>query len=159
MVHYLTIILFDYHIYIYIYIYTYINTYIYILYIYIYIKSFGNPWGNSIYTMFITNNHDLFPFWLRENLVKYQKVSKYYVQDCRSTRDCIYIYKIYILFLYIYVCVYTVTCTYTILDIIFWDFLIFYQIFFLPQVKRSVIISNKHGICRVTLRVAEWIKT
>ena len=28
---------------------------------------------------------------------------------------------------------------------IFWDFLIFYQIFFSPQVKRSAIISNKHG--------------
>ena len=28
----------------------------------------------------------------------------------------------------------------------FWDFLILYQIFLSPQVKRSVIISNKHGI-------------
>ena len=28
----------------------------------------------------------------------------------------------------------------------FWDFLMFYPIFLLPQVKRSVIISNKHGI-------------
>ena len=28
----------------------------------------------------------------------------------------------------------------------FWDFLMFYQIFFSPQVKRSTIISNKHGI-------------
>ena len=36
--------------------------------------------------------------------------------------------------------------TTTIMDIIFRDFLIFYQIFFSPQVKRSVIISNKHGI-------------
>ena len=33
-----------------------------------------------------------------------------------------------------------------IMDIIFWDFLIPYQIFFSPQVKRTVIISNKHGI-------------
>ena len=32
------------------------------------------------------------------------------------------------------------------LYILFWDFLILYQIFFSPQVKRSVIISNKHGI-------------
>ena len=32
----------------------------------------------------------------------------------------------------------------TIMDIMFWDFLILYQIFFSPQVKRSVIISNKH---------------
>ena len=32
------------------------------------------------------------------------------------------------------------------MEIIFWDFLIIYQIFFSPQVKRSVIISNKHGI-------------
>ena len=30
--------------------------------------------------------------------------------------------------------------------IIFWDFLMFYQIFFLFQVKWSVIIGNKHGI-------------
>ena len=34
----------------------------------------------------------------------------------------------------------------TIMVIIFWDFLIFYQIFLSPQMKRSVIISNKHGI-------------
>ena len=32
------------------------------------------------------------------------------------------------------------------MDIIFWDFLILYQIFFSQQVKQSVIISNKHGI-------------
>ena len=32
------------------------------------------------------------------------------------------------------------------MDIVFWDFLILYQIFFLPQVKKSVIISNNHGI-------------
>ena len=31
------------------------------------------------------------------------------------------------------------------MDIIFSVFLILYQIFFSPQVKRSVIISNKHG--------------
>ena len=34
----------------------------------------------------------------------------------------------------------------TILFIIFWDFLMFYQIFYSPQVKRMMIISNKHGI-------------
>ena len=32
------------------------------------------------------------------------------------------------------------------MDIIFWDFLILYQILFSPQVKQSVIIINKHGI-------------
>ena len=32
------------------------------------------------------------------------------------------------------------------MDIILWDFLILYQILFSPQVERSVIISNKHGI-------------
>ena len=32
------------------------------------------------------------------------------------------------------------------MDIIFWDFLILYQIFFSPQVKPSVITSNKHDI-------------
>ena len=30
--------------------------------------------------------------------------------------------------------------------IIFWEFLMFYRILLSPQVKRSVIISNKHGI-------------
>ena len=34
----------------------------------------------------------------------------------------------------------------TIIFIIFSDFLMFYQIFLSPQVKRSAIISNKHGI-------------
>ena len=34
----------------------------------------------------------------------------------------------------------------TIIFIIFWDFLIFYQISLSPQVKRCVIITYKHGI-------------
>ena len=34
----------------------------------------------------------------------------------------------------------------TIMNIIFWDFLMLYQIFFSQQVKQSVIISDKHGI-------------
>ena len=34
----------------------------------------------------------------------------------------------------------------TTMDIIFWEFLLLYQIFFSPQVQRSVIISTKHGI-------------
>ena len=33
-----------------------------------------------------------------------------------------------------------------VLFIIFWDFLMFYQIFFSPGVKRSVIIISKHNI-------------
>ena len=33
----------------------------------------------------------------------------------------------------------------TIMDIILWDIFILYQILFSPQVKWSVIISNKHG--------------
>ena len=33
----------------------------------------------------------------------------------------------------------------TIIFIIFWDFLMSYQIFISPQVKRCVIISYKHG--------------
>ena len=32
--------------------------------------------------MFITNNHDSFHLWRKENLVIYQKVSQYYDQDC-----------------------------------------------------------------------------
>ena len=34
----------------------------------------------------------------------------------------------------------------TISSIIFWDFLMFYQIFLSSQVKQTVIISDKHGI-------------
>ena len=37
-----------------------------------------------VYTKFITNNHDLFHFWGMKNLVKHQKVQKYYDQDCSS---------------------------------------------------------------------------
>ena len=47
----------------------------------------------------------------------------------------------------------------TIIDIIFWDFLILYQIFFSPQVKQSVIISKKKWYIRVASRVAEQLKT
>ena len=49
--------------------------------------------------------------------------------------------------------------TTTIIDIIFWDFLILYQIFFSPQVKQSVIISKKKWYIRVASRVAEQLKT
>ena len=35
--------------------------------------------------MFITNNHDSFHLWWKENLVKHQKVSKCYDQDCSSS--------------------------------------------------------------------------
>ena len=34
----------------------------------------------------------------------------------------------------------------TIFFIIFWDLLMFYQIFFSPQVKRCAIIIYKHGL-------------
>ena len=32
--------------------------------------------------MFITNNHDSFQLWWKENFIKHEKVSKYYGQDC-----------------------------------------------------------------------------
>ena len=32
------------------------------------------------------------------------------------------------------------------MGIIFWEFLLFYQIFFSPQVQGRMIISNKYGI-------------
>ena len=32
------------------------------------------------------------------------------------------------------------------MEIILWDFLMFYQVFLSPQVKRSAIISNKQGV-------------
>ena len=35
-----------------------------------------------MYAMFVTNNHASFHLWWKENLVKHQEVSKYYVHDC-----------------------------------------------------------------------------
>ena len=35
-----------------------------------------------MYTMFMSNNRALFRLWGKENLVKHQKVSKYYENDC-----------------------------------------------------------------------------
>ena len=35
------------------------------------------------------------------------------------------------------------------IDIMFWEFLVLYQLRFSPNVKRSVIISNKFGIYEV----------
>ena len=46
----------------------------------------------------------------------------------------------------------------TILVIIFWDFLMFYQIFLSPQVKRIVIISNKHGIYELPYELQNELK-
>ena len=53
----------------------------------------------------------------------------------------------------------------TIMDIKFSNFLILYQMFFSPQVKRSVIISNKYGIYELPndlrledLRKLGWIR-
>ena len=37
----------------------------------------------------------------------------------------------------------------TIMEILLWNFLMFYQILLSPQVKRSVIISNKQGVYRL----------
>ena len=37
----------------------------------------------------------------------------------------------------------------TILAIIFWDFLLFFQILLSPQAKRIVVISNKYGIYKL----------
>ena len=36
----------------------------------------------AVYTMFTSNNRASFHLWWKENLVKYQKVSKYYENDC-----------------------------------------------------------------------------
>ena len=50
-----------------------------------------------LYTMCITNNHDPFHLWWKKNLVKHQKVSKYYDQDCRLSLflTCFYFRKPY----------------------------------------------------------------
>ena len=60
---------------------------------------------------------------------------------------CIYIYKTRTYFTYIVSSIkYIRKIISTILVIIVWDFLMFYQILLSPQVKRIVIIRNKQGI-------------
>ena len=46
----------------------------------------------------------------------------------------------------------------TVVFIVFWDFLMFEQIFILPQVKRNVIISNKVVYTRVAARATKPLK-
>ena len=46
----------------------------------------------------------------------------------------------------------------TILVIIFWDFLMFYQIFFSPQVKRIVIISNKNVLYELPHELPNYLR-
>ena len=41
-----------------------------------------------VYTLFISNNCASFHLWWKENLVKHQKVSKYYENDCRLFQIC-----------------------------------------------------------------------
>ena len=40
----------------------------------------------------------------------------------------------------------------------FWDFLILYQIFLSPQVKRIEIISNKHGIYELSYELTNDLR-
>ena len=44
-------------------------------------SQFIHLWGNS-YTMFISSNHASFHLWWKKNLLKHQKVSKYYESGC-----------------------------------------------------------------------------
>ena len=74
----------------------------------------------------------------------------YYIQK----HDYIYTYIYYIIYIYIYIdiyidiiYIYIYVCS--IVVIIFRDFLMFYQIFYSPQVKQSMIISNNHGIYKL----------
>ena len=46
----------------------------------------------------------------------------------------------------------------TIMDIILWDFLILYQIFFSPQVKRSIISSSKHDIRELPYKLPNGLR-
>ena len=39
--------------------------------------------------MFISNNRTSFYLWVKENLVKHRKVSKYYEIDCRKCNHCL----------------------------------------------------------------------
>ena len=109
--------------------------------------------------MFITNNHALFHLWWKETLVKHLNVSKYYGHDLYSNlklqnsivkftvsvfnqkypfwANSIQIIKILSL---------NWNLVPKIISIIFWGFLIFYQIFFSSHKKRCPIITFTHDI-------------
>ena len=44
------------------------------------------------------------------------------------------------------------------MEIIYWEFLMLYQIFFSPQVKQSVIISNKQGVYKLSREVLNYLR-
>ena len=89
--------------------------------------------------MFITNNNTSFHLWWKENLVKNQKVFKYYVHDCRTNTH----WKVGNSLS----CPGRTDSTYNhFIFIIFWEFLMLYQIFLSPKVKRCIIITYKNGI-------------
>ena len=44
--------------------------------------------GQLVYTMFVTNNHASFQLLWNENVVKHQKVSKYYTHDWITQEKC-----------------------------------------------------------------------
>ena len=44
------------------------------------------------YTKFSTSNHNSLHLWWKKNLVKHQKVWKYYDQDCSFGKEIIFIY-------------------------------------------------------------------
>ena len=54
------------------------------------VKSFDNSWDNLyilcllLIMMFINKNHASFHLWWKEDLVKHQKVSKYYDHHCQK---------------------------------------------------------------------------
>ena len=44
------------------------------------------------------------------------------------------------------------------MEIILWDFFMFYQIFLSPQVKRSAIISNKQGVYELSYKLLNYLR-
>ena len=55
-------------------------------------------------------------------------------------------FQIFLLIVKFFIYVFIFKRSFRVLDTKFWDFLILYRIFFSPQVKLSVIISNKRGM-------------
>ena len=44
------------------------------------------------YTTFLSNNCTSFDLWLKDNLIKHQKVSKYYEDDCLHFFVCLFVF-------------------------------------------------------------------
>ena len=55
------------------------------------------------YTTFLSNNCTSFDLWLKDNLIKHQKVSKYYEDDCLHFFVCLFVFVVFFCAFYAFI--------------------------------------------------------